>query len=442
MDDEKKKKNKKVVSHDSSKYVDLEPTIDEDVTNEERKPLTMAQRRRRAMTLRRFKSKISAARKRAAKRKASPEKLKQRARRKARNILRKRFLKNKSYADLTPAEKINIDKRLTRIPQTAIDRIATRQLPSVRQAEVKRLSSLTQQTNESLDINEMFEMLIERMSPQDSDIADREGSQPKKYFSGLDKETKEKRDAHFKRGVEKNDSDPEAYKPAPGDSDVETKPSVYTKRYHKLFTKENKVNIDRRFRFFKTKELKESKEDFWNEVSNLMEEIETLFESPEKALRNKAEETGVSYNILDQVYRRGVAAWRTGHRPGTTPEQWGLARVNSFLTGGKTQKTTDADLWAKHMKTEENTPYDREQGTDSLVKIYKRDTPGETVEESYLNVDIRRGDTVSFRRESIADNSFDGIGTFVGADEETGRMRIRDDEGRLFIVKHENVKKL
>ena len=73
-----------------------------------------------------------------------------------------------------------------------------------------------------------------------------------------------------------------------------------------------------------------------------------LVEDTKKALKNKSEKTGVAYGILKKVYDRGVAAWRTGHRPGTTPQQWGLARVNSFVTGGKTQKTTDADLWRKH----------------------------------------------------------------------------------------------
>lgn len=78
----------------------------------------------------------------------------------------------------------------------------------------------------------------------------------------------------------------------------------------------------------------------------LYEDIEILEESA-KALKNKAEKSGVSLSIIKQVYRRGVAAWNSGHRPGTTPQQWGLARVNSFLTGGKTQKTADKDLWAK-----------------------------------------------------------------------------------------------
>lgn len=75
---------------------------------------------------------------------------------------------------------------------------------------------------------------------------------------------------------------------------------------------------------------------------------DVLTESSKKALQNKAEKTGISYSILKKVFDRGVAAWRTGHRPGTTPTQWGLARVNSFATGGKTRTTADADLWKKH----------------------------------------------------------------------------------------------
>ena len=43
-----------------------------------------------------------------------------------------------------------------------------------------------------------------------------------------------------------------------------------------------------------------------------------------------------------------MAAWRTGHRPGTTPEQWGMARVNSFITKGSgTWGKADADLAKK-----------------------------------------------------------------------------------------------
>jgi hypothetical protein len=533
-DKETKKKRGKMKVHDSSKYIELEPNMNEEIVEESeleevRQPLTIAQRRKRAMAMRRFKTKIAAARKRARKRKASPEKLKMRARRKARNLIRKRLMKNKSYAEMTPAEKVALDKRVTKIPQTVIDRLATRQLPQIRQAELKRLSGSGTKT-ESLDLNERFSMLFERNVAQDSDISDKEGTQPKKYFSGLAKSTKEKRDAHFKKGVEKDPSDSSAYKPAPGDSKAETKPSSYTKRYHQMFTKENKVKIDRRFKYFKGKDLKES---FLDEAHDLMESVESLVESAEKSLKNKASETGISYGILKKVYDRGVAAWRTGHRPGTTPQQWGMARVNSFATGGKTRTTADSDLWAQHSGKKESfelfgedidfeqldeqtlidkilnamhkhiskgadiadiaweisgasgvnmtsrdlikkyaerygeakrpqfsdaklqamkkkygfaegkeDPYNREEGTDSLVKIYKQDTPYQSVDEAALNADIRRGDRVKFTRISITDPQEDIEGTFVGTDENTGRMRIREDDGKLHIVKHQNVSRV
>ncbi len=72
-----------------------------------------------------------------------------------------------------------------------------------------------------------------------------------------------------------------------------------------------------------------------------------LAEEAYTALANKAKQSGFSLGILKQVYKRGVAAWKVGHKPGTTPQQWGMARVNSFITGGRTRVKGDPDLWAK-----------------------------------------------------------------------------------------------
>ena len=61
--------------------------------------------------------------------------------------------------------------------------------------------------------------------------------------------------------------------------------------------------------------------------------------------------TGISKNILQQVFNRGIGAFKTN--PGsvrkgiTSPEQWGYARVYSFIMGGRTQSTADKDLWDK-----------------------------------------------------------------------------------------------
>src|SRR6056300_1233350 len=64
-----------------------------------------------------------------------------------------------------------------------------------------------------------------------------------------------------------------------------------------------------------------------------------------EAVKNKAEKTGMPYSILKKVYDRGMAAWKGGHRPGTTPQQWALARVNSFVTKSSgTWGGADSDL--------------------------------------------------------------------------------------------------
>jgi len=73
-----------------------------------------------------------------------------------------------------------------------------------------------------------------------------------------------------------------------------------------------------------------------------------MMEDATAGLKKKAEKSGMPLSILRKVYNRGVAAWRTGHRPGTTPEQWGFARVNSFVTKSSgTWGKADKDLAAK-----------------------------------------------------------------------------------------------
>jgi len=73
-----------------------------------------------------------------------------------------------------------------------------------------------------------------------------------------------------------------------------------------------------------------------------------MTEDTTAALKKKADKSGMPVGILRKVYNRGVAAWRTGHRPGTTPAQWGMARVNSFVTKSSgTWGKADSDLASK-----------------------------------------------------------------------------------------------
>ena len=81
--------------------------------------------------------------------------------------------------------------------------------------------------------------------------------------------------------------------------------------------------------------------------------FEELLEN--EGLKKKAAKSGISYGTLKKVYNRGMAAWRTGHRPGTTPQQWGMARVNSYIGKGKgTYYGADADLSGKGKKKKES----------------------------------------------------------------------------------------
>ena len=89
-------------------------------------------------------------------------------------------------------------------------------------------------------------------------------------------------------------------------------------------------------------------EDYITTAVNYMNsEIDESYieESADKGLAAKAKASGVSLSTLRTVYKRGVAAWNSGHRPGTTPQQWGMARVNSYITKGKgTYHGADKDL--------------------------------------------------------------------------------------------------
>lgn len=67
----------------------------------------------------------------------------------------------------------------------------------------------------------------------------------------------------------------------------------------------------------------------------------------DKALAEKAKKSGIPLGVLKKVYERGMAAWQSGHRPGVAPQQWAMARVNSFITGSGKARKADDDLWKK-----------------------------------------------------------------------------------------------
>lgn len=243
----------------------------------------------------------------AMKRKASSQQLELRARKAAIMILRKKVAgpKGAKYATLSPSEKIGIDKRVAK-KMGMVGKIARKLLPVIRKKEIARFASLNK--------NEEFT----------------------NYLLEL----------YFKVDVE---GLPSVYIEAPSAGTIKSD-------LRKLIRNpgENIHSIDRvgrgeivkafRLRAQNPSDPLEVDEDL-NEVFEVYLEEKTI-----EGLKNKAEKSGISYSILKKVYDRGMGAYKNSHRPGTTPQQWAFARVNSFMSGGKTQKTTDSDLWAKVKK--------------------------------------------------------------------------------------------
>jgi hypothetical protein len=200
------------------------------------------------------------------------------------------------------------------------------------------------------------------------------------YFKGLSKSTAARKKAQIKKQSAMPDDDPDAYKEMPGDTKGKKnlKPGEGTKDYHRLYSEETnealKVFLNRiapkmvSAVFGPSSDVK-MRQDLERAISDAItpvlqrynvvvedlneaeKEKQSTDRSPidneaiETGLKNKSEETGVPIGILRAVMRRGMAAWKTGHRPGAGQEQWGYARVNAFLTKGEgTWGNADKDL--------------------------------------------------------------------------------------------------
>jgi nicotinic acid mononucleotide adenylyltransferase len=587
--------------------------LKEELEQQDEAVLGYAQRRQRAQQFKRIQKRLVRARAMQANRFADPKRLRRRAAKMAYQFFRGRLSGGKNYAGLSSGEKITIDTRLQKM-LPAIKKFAVRLVPAARSKEVSRRQNMMMRKE---DLNHIFTNFITEKPtiPQDKDVANRDGTQPKKYYAGVSKDDKDARAAHFERNTPKSDSDKSAYNDAPGDKEARKKgmqQSKHTLKFKQMYGEAVKTPEDRKeisrldqlvrlgladtkslaaikrsveklksgdmlnpaernvtndllttlldmvtssdalFRMTKTQLQKESIDDkfkkyiipatkttpkiekismpsgrstdhfeyrvtgsiasqsktfkskkeaqaYFNtvkesiaesvyegdmdamendydetdglsmaqiDVSNMIQDAEELLqmmeqmdEEPEAwvlskitkaadyissvrdylefeddfdyeddeedgeeddddgeffgseldmyasemepdefgdayedfrpileeidGLKKKSEKSGISYGILKAVYNRGMAAWKTGHRPGTTPQQWAFARVNSFITKGSgTWGGADKDLASKVNKNEEFSKFSEalEYGTDALRKKYAKDTPGQSEE--------------------------------------------------------------
>ena len=95
-------------------------------------------------------------------------------------------------------------------------------------------------------------------------------------------------------------------------------------RYTKMLKKD--------YRQFKTDEGQKTK------TSSYTQKFRKLYPGV-KSLPEIAKATKIPLKTLRTIYNRGLAAWRTGHRPGASPQAWAYARVHSFVMKGKTYYT-------------------------------------------------------------------------------------------------------
>jgi len=190
---------------------------------------------------------------------------------------------------------------------------------------------------------------------------------PKKYLTSNPNVMKRE----IKKHGEKADDDSSAYGPWDADykskkagkgKKVETKASKYTKKFKELYGESEEISLEDNPNLLKLDEFSTLMEEAAFEVFEDLsieleeEEFESMTEDineggkADTALKNKAKKTGFPLGILRKVYQRGFAAWKKGHVPGTNPQQWGMARVNSFSVGGRTTEVSDGALYRQAKK--------------------------------------------------------------------------------------------
>lgn len=456
--------------------------------------VSLQQRRKRGLKMRAIKGRLKMARERAKRRMASGEKLKQRAARKARMSMRSRMSGGKKYSDMSASQKMAVDKRMERIPDSVIKRLAQRQLPIVRRAEIARLSNARKgnaadnskhgitvakyantDKKESFDINEMFmAFIIERKVESFSDFlaearTSTDGTPSKRYHQLFNKDKSVKADARFSMFKKKPQHDC-------GCDNVKEDGEV-------IFGSRNDVKLDKRHRMFAGKPYA-VKDPVRKKLS---EQIETLADMTESFIAEMSDE---DYELVKTKDKVSTTAHPNGknifhvhykgqHLATLTPYS---SHKDTFSKGSRIPSSrksvthykidwkndSDAIPTMRHSSSSykhghaqpshalekirqyhkkpvsEALGQDREWGMSSLTTQLKNDTPGQ---EGFLPIhngypQIKKGSQVWFNLRSVY-----GVGqlakgqpiqgTLVGGD--VNKARVRDANGKLYRVDWEHI---
>ena len=246
--------------------------------------LTLQQRRQRGIQMRRYKNKIMAARKRLAKRPATQDKLKLRARKAAIQKIRAMVAgkKGQSYQSLSPSEKIAIDKKVEK-RKKAIDRIALKLLPKMKLADRERLSARARNANEE------FEAMVEAY----------ESTKSVRHHQARNKDGTMKFDKRFR-----------SFKKFKEAAEVD------------------RVRDDHKDERELSRQMSTEDIDILNIVDEIHESIERDNVKVINKINEKAEQSGTLSDDLFEIYYDAI---EEEHDYDMTPQQYGFAAINTYL---------------------------------------------------------------------------------------------------------------
>lgn len=333
--------------------------LNEEYLEEKIRPMSYTERIKRAQTMRRYAKRIEIARERSAMRRASSEKLRDRARKKALEIIRSRILRNKEYADLSAIEKNVLDARLMNIPPAVIERISRKMMPVVRRAETERLSkshghvslSASSTAHKGHRVNEAFDEYTSALLEASTTF-----QELGELIEAVEKSNIER--AYLAINKEKR-------------SDAVKHQRMITTAKHADINKE----ASKRFAEIQNESNDAIQAIIQRELERkkMLAAVKDYEQQPDVAAmsgaerRSDAEKVASKYDLdpekadaLQKLYDK--YALSKGYQ----------AYYNSF-------DVTESN------EPENSTPADREWGTNSLTDIYKQQTPGQYVEEGYMS---------------------------------------------------------
>ena len=242
--------------------------------------LSIAQRRKRAITMRKYKNKIAVARKRMMRKPADRKRLMVRSRKAAIQKIRNMVAgkKGAEYSELSPSEKAMIDQRVQK-RKGAIDKIAKRLLPAMRRADLARLS----QKKEELDISFEMETMLDE----------------KRYHQARNADGTMKYDGRF-RAFRAKQSEKDA---AVIDADVE------------IVQQDVSEHTD---------------------LFAIVDQIHASIHNENLKIKNKIIEKALKHNTLaDDLFEIYHEAVNQEHDYDMTPQQYGFAAINTYLANLK-----------------------------------------------------------------------------------------------------------